>query len=498
MKKNSGSIARWFFGILFLLFAIGISKESVTCMIFSLIFGVSLLPVTWKILKNKGISYKRWLPIVIPIVSFIMMGSFMPTTGNGELQVEQSAKADVIDKSIEESKTLKSSSAETPALSETAAPETKQKEKQESETPVPTPTPEPTYNLSMHVLDVGQGLSVLIESGGEYLLYDGGDRDYSSKVVSYLKQQNVTALKYIVASHYDADHLNGIVGALNVFDVNTIIAPDYTADTKIYASFTDTLQKKDLSITYPVVGQQYKLGNSTFTILSPTDSDYADVNDYSVTIHLDCKDSSFIITGDATILSEAEMIASGQNLASDVMIVGHHGSAGSTSQEFLQSVSPATAIVSCKEDNQYQHPSQEVMERLQANGIPVYRTDKQGDIVISSNGSELVYSAEPCNDYSYGIAPTPDPQPETRISTDNNAGQISGDGSGDDSNFNTHDIEEQQQTEAQYVLNTSSMKFHYPSCSSVKKIAPHNYATSNSSRDELIGQGYDPCGNCEP
>lgn len=323
----------------------------------------------------------------------------------------------------------------------------------------------PYYNLSMHVIDVGQGLSLLFESGGRYLLYDGGDRDYSSKLVSYLKQQNVQTLDYVIASHYDSDHLNGIVGALNVFEVKTVIAPDYTADTRVYQSFIDILSEKQIEITAPVAGTVYELGNSSFTILAPSGTEYADENDYSVAVRLDCKNNSYLVTGDATAVSEEEMLAGGLNLDADVLVVGHHGSDGSTSQEFLDHVSPGAAVISCETNNEYGHPSEEVMARLKEKGIPVFRTDLQGDLVSSSDGETIAYSANPCNDYTGGSAATEVPEQETSV---------------------------------KYILNTNTGKFHYPSCGSVKKIAPHNYKESNEARDALIAQGYVPCKNCNP
>ena len=98
----------------------------------------------------------------------------------------------------------------------------------------------------IHVLDVGQGLSVLVESQGHYMLYDGGDRTKSSYVVSYLQGQGISSLDYVIASHYDSDHLNGVVGALNVFPAGQVFSPDYTADTRVYNSFQSILKSKKL------------------------------------------------------------------------------------------------------------------------------------------------------------------------------------------------------------------------------------------------------------
>ena len=94
-----------------------------------------------------------------------------------------------------------------------------------------------TDTLRVHILDVGNGLSVLVTAGEESLLYDGGGRDTSSFVVAYLKEQGIQQLDYCIASHYDADHLYGVVGALHAFSAEALIAPDYKTDTKTYDSF---------------------------------------------------------------------------------------------------------------------------------------------------------------------------------------------------------------------------------------------------------------------
>ena len=115
---------------------------------------------------------------------------------------------------------------------------------------------------NVHVLDVGQGLSVLIESDGHYMLYDGGDSHKSSYVVSYLQNEQVSSLDYMVASHYDSDHLNGVVGALNAFPVKQVWGPSYETDTKVYQSFCSAAEEKGLSVVQPSVGSKYSLGAS--------------------------------------------------------------------------------------------------------------------------------------------------------------------------------------------------------------------------------------------
>lgn len=153
--------------------------------------------------------------------------------------------------------------------------------------------------LRFHVIDVGQGLSVLAESDGHFLLYDGGDRSASSAVVAYLKKQGVKSLDYIITSHYDADHINGLVGALNVFPVQRIMGPGYEASSKVYQSLISAAESQGLAMEHPEQGNYYRLGNASFQILSQDDSS-RDGNNRSIAIMLINGNNRFLLTGDIT------------------------------------------------------------------------------------------------------------------------------------------------------------------------------------------------------
>ena len=263
----------------------------------------------------------------------------------------------------------------------------------------------------IHVLDVGQGLSVLIESNGHYMLYDGGDSDKSSYVVSYLQQEGVPSLDYVVASHYDSDHLNGVVGALNAFPVSNVWGPNYTTDTRVFESFNSVVSQKGLSRVQPAIGSQIQLGDATIQVLAPSGTDYSDVNNYSIAVRVQDGNTSFLITGDAEAESEAQMIASGLTLDSDVYVMGHHGSGTSTSWDLLQAATPEYAVLSCGAGNSYGHPHVESIEKLQAMEIQLLRTDKQGNIVASTDGTTITWNVNPCNDYTPGDPNDTPPQP---------------------------------------------------------------------------------------
>ena len=271
---------------------------------------------------------------------------------------------------------------------------------------------EPQYDMTVHFLDVGQGLSILAQSDDQTLIYDGGDSDKSSFVVAYLKEQGVTDIDYLISSHYDSDHVNGLIGCLNAFDVENVICSDYVHDSDTYQSFINTAQSKGLELQHPAVGTAFAFGTGSFEILAPSEIDQNDSNNNSVVIKLTNGNNSFIFTGDAESSSESAMCASGINLDCDVLVPGHHGSATATSWEFLESTVPEYAVISCGADNQYGHPDKDTMDKLQSMDIQVFRTDKQGTITVTSDGTDLTWSTDPCNDYTPGDVNDTGTQPQ--------------------------------------------------------------------------------------
>lgn len=322
-------------------------------------------------------------------------------------------------------------------------------------------------DLQIHFLDVGQSLSVFLESDGHYMLYDGGNKENSRYVVAYLKKQGTETLDYIIASHYDSDHISGLIGALNVFKTNIVIGPDYKHDTKTYESFLRAAGKQEIPITHPAAGTELDFGNAKITILAPVRiSEHS--NNNSVAVKIEHGNNSFIITGDAEHEEEADILNSGIDLDCNVLVLGHHGSANATTWKFLQQTVPEYAVISCGSGNPYGHPHAETMEKLEAMGIGIFRTDTQGTIIAVSNGAEITWNVEPAADYSGG-----------------------GCGEGI-----VEKAEVPEKTAAAYVLNQNTEKIHLPSCASVKKINAANYAESDKTISELEAQGYTRCGNC--
>lgn len=343
-------------------------------------------------------------------------------------------------------------------------------------TPTPTPTPEPTPqvgDMAVHFLDVGQGLSILVQSGGQNLIYDGGDRGASSFVVSYLKQQNIETIDYLIASHYDEDHIAGLVGCLNAFDVEVVIGPDDNKDTQIYQSFLNGVASQGIAVQHPIVGQKYNFGTGEFTVLAPASIDASDDNANSVVIKLQNGENSFIFTGDADSESEFNMCISGLDLSCDVLSVGHHGSATSTSWDFLEKTIPEYAVISCGAENSYGHPDQDTMDKLQSMEIQVYRTDEQGTIIALSNGKDITWNQGPCNDYSGGDTGT-EPQGQTIVVPQ------------------PQPTEQPSSVGGMVWLSETGSKYHsIPDCGNMNPNRAYQV-----SRSEAESQGYEACKKC--
>lgn len=261
--------------------------------------------------------------------------------------------------------------------------------------------------LKVHFIDVGQADSILIQTpDGKSMLIDAGNNADGQAVVSYLKGQGVSKIDILVGTHPHEDHIGGMDNVINSFEIGQIYMPKVSHTTKTYEDVLTAISRKGLKITSPTPGSTFSLGEVRFTILAPNSSTYEDMNDYSIVLKMEYGNTSFLFTGDAEQVSENEIIAKGYNLKADVLKVGHHGSSSSTSQAFLDKVSPKYAVIMVGSDNNYGHPHKETMDKLEAKGIPVYRTDENGTIVATSDGNNITFNTQPGSYTSRGSGST--------------------------------------------------------------------------------------------
>lgn len=351
--------------------------------------------------------------------------------------------------------------------------------------------------FGMTMLDVGQGLSLVVEADGQYMIYDGGGRESSSYVVSWTIQHSIDKFQYMVASHYDEDHIAGLIGLLKTTSVDTLLCPDYATDSKIYDSFIRSVRESAAVEEHPEAGDIYQLGNAQIEVLSD-DPTAEQENDRSLAVRVTYGDFSMIITGDASETEEDTILSRSFDLGSDLYVAGHHGSSYSGSSEFLDQIIPAYTFISCGEGNSYGHPAADALDRIKASGSQIFRTDRQGEVTVYSDGSQYWFSQDPCDDWTPGTVPEEEADGETGWADTVTAGSSAEGAAAGDGSSAQDSGDPSLPSGGYYILNTSSRLIHLPDCDSVKQMKPKNMAESTKSKEDLIAEGYRPCKNCNP
>lgn len=311
--------------------------------------------------------------------------------------------------------------------------------------------------LVVHFIDVGQAESIFIQlPNSQSMLIDAGKNSSGDLVVDYLKQHKIKKIDYLVGTHPHEDHIGGIDDVIKKIEIGKFYMPKVSHTTKTFRNVIAAAQAKKLNIRPAKAGVEIvNQPGLKIDILAPLRDEYEALNNYSAVIKLTYGDRSWLFTGDAEALSEQDLLQHNANLKADVLNVGHHGSVTSTTDEFLQEVAPRLAVISAGKDNDYGHPHQEVLKRLQEAGIDIYRTDSQGTIVITDDGTNI----------------------ETKTLRGIDALGLDGADS--------------------YVGSVNSNKYHLPDCSHVTSISSKNLIRFNG-LDDAHQAGYQPCSNIEP
>lgn len=314
--------------------------------------------------------------------------------------------------------------------------------------------------LTIHFIDVGQGDCTLIESQGHYALIDAGEYEERNKVISYLTEEGVENLDFIISTHPHSDHCGSLSEVIRRYNPSFMLSPNAEYNSPTWEYVLDAADERGVEYITPEPYDTYTIGAATLTVLSPSsDSVYSNLNNYSIVTMVEYEDSSFLITGDAEYLVENELMRSGQNLSADVLRCGHHGSSSSTSERFIKAVDPDAAIISCGKDNTYGHPHIETTQVLNKYQIPLWRTDRDSDIIAETDGKEIyIYSKDK----------------EANVETD------------------TADIAYKG-----YIGNKNTKIFHMPYCGSVSEMYDKNKLYFETKRD-AENSGYKPCGSCIP
>lgn len=240
-------------------------------------------------------------------------------------------------------------------------------------------------NLLVHYISVGQGDATAINfPDGRVMLIDAGPDDSASTLSSYLtnkvfNNQTDFTIDYFILTHADADHIGGAMRILSDFDIGIIYMPIIESETNVYKNLVKYINENN--INSEIISAKVELvGGVNLEIFEPLDR--TSTNNTCPLIKLEFYDTSFLFTGDIDSSAESEFIRLyGDELDIDVLKVAHHGSSYSTSEEFIKATTPEYSVISVGK-NSYGHPSSEVLNRLETNGVENYRTDINGNILF--------------------------------------------------------------------------------------------------------------------
>jgi beta-lactamase superfamily II metal-dependent hydrolase len=335
-------------------------------------------------------------------------------------------------------------------------------------------------NLSVHFLDVGQGDSILLQFNNKNVLIDAGDQDSGPRVTSYLRSHGVSSLDLVVATHPHEDHIGGLITILNDIPIKQVLDSGQTHTTQTFENYLNLIDQKNILFNIAERGQTIDLDPAIkIEVLSPSATLFDNLNENSIVLKVTYNKVSFLLAGDAGFQAEDSIMAAGYDLKSDILKVGHHGSSSSSGSDFLSRVMPTGSIIEVGATNSYGHPTSKTLSALQNTGSKVYRTDLDGNIVVTTDGQSYSVSTGKQSWSTTGTAPKSTASavawPATAAASTTAATSSQG----------------------PFVGSSKSDKYHYPSCSSAEKIKPANLVTFSSSADARA-QGYVPCGRCNP
>ena len=465
MKRTGKNILLWVLSVFFFLSTF-IMLSTSWAAVFFIIPAVLLNPAISKNLQERfSFQSNKWVKISAAIVPFLIYGAVAPATpaaagANNLISPSVSSSISAISSEVEK---------KLAATSNTSSEPVEQ----------PAPAPKNGAKLNVHFIDVGQGDSEFIElPNGQTMLIDAGNPENGSQIVTYIKGLGHNKVDYLIATHPHADHIGGMTTVVNGLDIGKIYMPKASSNTQTFEDLLTAIQKKGLKINTAKAGVNlFKAGTLNADIIAPVNITGDDLNQYSAVIMLTYGDNKFLFTGDAGNESEGQITS---DIKADVLKVGHHGSDTSTSQAFLNKVSPKYAVIEVGKDNSYGHPTAATLAKLEKIGATIYRTDKDGTIIFTSDAktitvnkksSSIKEQAPPSSAPAVAAAPQqPAPaekKPEVTAPATNN------------------------KSVTVYITKTGE-KYHTGGCRYLKK------SKIAISLEDAQAQGYGPCSVCHP
>ena len=248
--------------------------------------------------------------------------------------------------------------------------------------------------LEVHFIDVGQAESILIRLEDNNILIDAGNNKDGKLLVKYFKNLGIKKFNYVVGTHPHEDHIGGLDSIIKEFDIEHILMPDVTTNTKTFEDVLDAIEKKKLQIEIPIIDNTFKVGELTFKVIY-TGTNEEDLNSDSIVLRMDYKKHSYLFTADTT--GDVEKLLLDKDIDVDVYKASHHASTYSNTYEFLEKVTPKYAVISCGKDNDYYYPHIKAVNRIKKHTKEIYRTDQDGTIIFKDDGENIEVIKEQTN-----------------------------------------------------------------------------------------------------
>jgi competence protein ComEC len=249
--------------------------------------------------------------------------------------------------------------------------------------------------MSVYFLNVGQGDCEVLLNGNHIIVIDTGTEETSSKIISFLKSKNVLTIDLLILTHPHEDHIGGAADVLSAFNVSSIYMPRVTSNTRIFEKLINTLKSKSKTVHAPVPGEVVIIGEMKLDFLGPYTTDTENLNNDSIVFKLTFGNIKVLFMGDAEKPEEKDILDHGPDLRANVLKVAHHGSNSSTTDAFLKAVDPQYAVIEVALQNDYGHPSQKTVNRLEkTHGIRVLQTSLNGTIEMRTDGQTIQFFVE--------------------------------------------------------------------------------------------------------